>query len=108
MLFKRALLALIFAATAMLASSAIPGHVHEVDPGSMGCQQGCEHVAGGWPFPYLVDDHGLSPVNSVDLFGAIFGVDHVRPGAMVATFLFWLALLIAVDRIARMRSRSKE
>lgn len=108
MLFMRALMALIFAAAALLASSLVLGHVREVYPGSLDCQQGCEFVAGGWPFPYVFDEHGLSPVGSVELLGAILGIDYIRPGAMVGTFLFWLGLLIAVDRRSRMGLRSKQ
>jgi hypothetical protein len=42
------------------------------------------------------------------LFGAIFGVDYIRPGAMTATFLFWLGLLMAIDRVAQRRLRADQ
>jgi hypothetical protein len=106
--FKRTLMALLFAAIATLVSSTIPGWVRDVDPGSMHCQQGCDVVAAGWPFPYIVDYHGLSPVGSADVLGALFGLDFIWPGAMAATFLFWLGLLVAVAWLGRWFARSRQ
>jgi len=92
----RAFLASTAAAVATLASTAIPGHVRAVYPGSMDCQQGCEFVAAGWPFPYLVDHPGISPTRSVSLINGVLGVDLIWPGAMAATFASWLALFVVV------------
>jgi len=86
---------------ATLVSSVIPGKVHVVYPGSMDCVHGCDFLSGGWPFPYLVDHHGISPTGSVSLLGAILGVDIVWVGSLVATFAFWLAVSAAVVWIAR-------
>jgi hypothetical protein len=91
-LFRRGLLAFVAALVATLASSLVPGRVRIAYPGSMDCQQGCEFVAAGWPFSYLVDNPGISPVGSVSLVEGLLGVDIVRPGPLVATFLFWLAI----------------
>lgn len=84
------------AAAISLATMAVPGKVRMSYPGSMDCQQGCEFVAAGWPFPYIVDNPGISPVGSVSLSGALLGVDLVRPGAAAGTYLCWLALLSAI------------
>ena len=92
----RALMASVAAAVATLASSAIPGRVRAVYPGSMDCQQGCEFVAAGWPFPYLVDHPGISPTRSVSLVNGFLGVDLIWPGAMAATFASWLVLFVVV------------
>gem|GEM_PF-3719335 len=59
------------AVAAALASSVAPGaYVHSCaeieDPGP------CIQVAGGYPFPFVVDHH-LSPANRVDLFSAMTG-----------------------------------
>jgi hypothetical protein len=59
-----------------LASSGITGHVRVTYPDSMDCQQGCDFVAGGWPFRYLVDNPGVSPVGSVSLIDGVFGGGH--------------------------------
>lgn len=88
------------AATAALASSAVPGSVRAVYPGSMDCAQGCQFVAGGWPFPYLVDHPGISPVGSVSLLGGLLGEDIIWPGSLLATFVFWLGLCSAVVWVA--------
>ena len=43
-------------------------------------------VVGGYPFPFVVDFHGVSVVNSVSLSGAILGED----------FFLWLPFLTDV------------
>jgi hypothetical protein len=95
-LLKRTLLACAAAVMATLASSAIPGRVRAIYPGTLDCQQGCDFVAGGWPFPYLVDHPGISPTGSVSLVNGVLGVDLVWPGSLAATFLCWLGLFVPV------------
>lgn len=94
-----ALLAVI-AAAATLASSTVPASVHLVYPGTMDCERGCDFVAAGWPWPYLVDCHGISVVGAVSLSGGLVGEDILRPGHMAASFLFWLALAAGTRRLA--------
>jgi hypothetical protein len=84
------------AAVATLASSAIPGMVSASYPDIMGCYESCQVVAGGWPFPYVVDYPGLSPVHSASLFGVVLGVDRLWAGSLAATLLFWFALFVTV------------
>lgn len=96
MLLKRTLLAAVFAVAATLASSVVPGHVRVAYPGSMDCAHGCESVAGGWPFPYLVDHPGISPTGAVSLVNGVLGVDLIWPGSLAATFACWLGLFVAI------------
>ena len=92
---SKALLMSLLAAAATLVSSTIPGTAHLVYPGTMDCAQGCDFVAGGWPFRYLVDRHGISVPDSVSLLSGLLGEDILYPGLMAATYAFWLALFAA-------------
>jgi hypothetical protein len=59
---RKAVFVLVCATATTLGSSAVHSRMTVVYPGSMDCQRGCEFVAGGWPFAYLVDYPGISPV----------------------------------------------
>ena len=76
---------------AALLSSLVPREVVVVIPGNLGCAHGCTMAAAGWPFVYLVDHEGISPVGSVSLLG-VTGEDHFYPGAFGFVFFFWLGL----------------
>lgn len=89
------LVVLIAAGGTSLATSAVPGHVRIAYPGSEGCQQGCDFVAGGWPFQYLVDHPGISPFGSVSLTDGLLGADIIKPGALAETLLFWACVWTA-------------
>jgi hypothetical protein len=97
--FAKVVLVIGMAGAVSLATFAVPAKVRVSYPGSMDCQQGCEFVAAGWPFPYVVDHPGISPVGSVSLSGALLGEDIVRPGAAVATFVFWLVVVSAATAL---------
>jgi len=88
-----------------LASSFVRSHVRVAYPGSMDCRQGCEFVAGGWPFRYLVDQPGISPAGSVSLSGGLLGVDVFRSTAFGATVLFWILAWAAAAWMARRMTR---
>lgn len=88
--WRWSLLVVTLAIGATLASTLLPATVRVVYPES--CEQGCDFVAAGWPFPYLVDHPGISPTGSVSLINGLLGVDMMRPGALAATFVFWLCL----------------
>jgi hypothetical protein len=92
----KALLVASLAAGATLASSAIPGSVIAIYPGIMGCEKSCSVAAGGWPFPYLIDYPGISPMGSVSLTDSILGIDIIWAGALGATFLCWIGIIAAV------------
>jgi len=87
----KVLLVSALAAGVTLASSVVPSKVRVVYPGTLDCEQGCNFLAGGWPFPFIVDHHGISPTGSVSLFGSLIGVDIMWYGSLAATFVFWLA-----------------
>lgn len=95
-------LAVLFAALGTaLVSSAVPGRVRMAYAGSMDCRQGCDFVAGGWPFLYLVDEPGISPVGSVSLADGLLGADIIRPGAFSATLLFRICAWTVIIWMAR-------
>jgi len=102
-----ALVVLIVAVGTSLVSSVVPGHVHVAYPGSMDCQQGCDFVAGGWPFLYLVDHPGISPVGSVSLTDGLLGADIIRPDAFGETLLFWICAWTAVIWTTRRTRRPR-
>lgn len=103
------LLAVAMAAVATLVSVVIPSRVRVVYPGSVDCHQGCEFVAGGWPFPYLVDHPGISPTGVVSLTGGLLGEDILRVDMLAATFFLWLLMIVMAARTAsylkRLRGR---
>jgi hypothetical protein len=58
-------------------------------PDIMGCEQGCAVAAGGWPFAFILDYPGISPVGSVSLVNAVIGIDQFAWGPLLADLLFW-------------------
>ncbi len=101
---RRALVVLVAGVVTALASSVVPGQVRVSYPGSEDCQQGCDFVAAGWPFRYLVDHPGISPFGSVSLIDGLMGADIIRPGAFAETILFWAcAWMIAIWLVGRAR-----
>ena len=68
--------------------------------------ESCERpmIVAGFPLPYIVDYHGLSPGGSADLVGALMGVDlfHWRPFLLdAAIYLFALLLIRYVASLRR-------
>jgi hypothetical protein len=97
------LLLVSLATTFTLASSVVPGKASAIQLGNPGCENDCEYLAAGWPLPYIVDGPGISPIGSVDLIGAFFGVDSVIPAALATDYLFWFSLLLALAGLIRSR-----
>jgi hypothetical protein len=96
MIRLRAIVLLIVLATvATLCSTVVAGKVSAVQLGNPGCENDCDYLAAGWPYPYIVDGPGVSPIGSVDVLGVVMGVDSVFPSALAKTFAFWLGLLLA-------------
>ena len=64
-------------------------------------------TVGGFPLPWVSDYHGISPVGSVSLTGAILGEDHFHAGAFVADVACFLvaggALMMLASRATRRR-----
>jgi hypothetical protein len=93
---KKTLLVIILAVAGTLGSSIVPGKVSAKYPEIMQCEQSCEVVAGGWPFPYLIDYPGISPTNSVSISEGILGDDAIWGGALAGTFLFWTGVMASI------------
>lgn len=91
--------ALLLATIATALTIVIEAKVVTFYPDVMGCETSCLSVAGGWPFPYLVD-YPLSPVGSVSLIGGIVGTDVIWVKEMVHTLLFWFGIATILVWIA--------
>ena len=76
-----------------LASSFRNGRSRAVYSEIMGCEQGCDVAAAGWPLPYLIDYPGISVVGSADLFGALVGEDKFLLLPFAGTTLAWIAIV---------------
>lgn len=93
-----------------MASSIVPGtrvEVQEWDcpPAPASCARTV--VAAGFPIPYIADYHGISPVGSADLVGALMGIDKIRPLPFWANVAFYGALVAVVwGTLARRAGRS--
>ena len=94
-----ALLVVVLALAATLTSTAVPRTAHLTYPGTMDCEQGCDFVAAGWPWAFLIDSHGISVTGSVSLLAALTGEDILDPGLMAVTFGFWLVLFLSLARL---------
>jgi hypothetical protein len=61
-------------------------------------------IVKGFPVPYISDHHGISPVGSADLVGAMLGMDHFHAGRFaIEVALCWavvVALLTAYRRLS--------
>lgn len=77
-----------------LLSSGVANQVIDVVPGSEDCHAGCNAAAAGWPYPYIVDGHGLSPHGSADLMGLLMGIDRLDPFGLLLNVAAWLAILL--------------
>jgi hypothetical protein len=108
MIRLRAILLLFALATVVtLCSTIVSGRVSAVQLGNPGCENDCDYLAAGWPYPYIVDGPGVSPIGSVDLLGAVIGVDSVFPKALARTFVFWLGSLLVSAWAIRICQRRK-
>ena len=82
-----------------LASSAVPGTRFEVQdwdcpPAPLSCAKPV--AVRGFPVSYVSDCHGISPVGTASLSGAIVGEDHFRPGAFFANLAVYGVVLAAI------------
>ena len=64
----------------------------------MGCEEGCEVAAAGFPDHIIAHYPGLSPVGSADLTGALLGIDRILWGRAAAAFAFWAAVSLLIVR----------
>jgi hypothetical protein len=63
------------------------------------CAGSCQVAAAGFPFPFIADYPGISPVGSVSLFDAILGYDDFLIGSFVASYMYWTAIIAIVVRL---------
>jgi hypothetical protein len=80
-------------------SSIVPGERTEHYGDILSCVPQCQVVAAGFPFPYIADYPGLSPVNSADLFGVMIGVDKFRFDAFCIDAVAYFILCTAISRL---------
>ena len=106
----RALLLCALLGTALaLASSVVRGTRLEVQdwdcpPAPASCARPV--LVRGFPLPYISDHHGISPVGSADLVGAILGMDHLHEGALAVDAGLY-AVLAAAVHLATTRVRRR-
>lgn len=93
---------------AALASSGVRGSRLEVQewdcpPAPASCARPV--VVRGFPAPYISDDHGVSPVGTADLAGALTGVDRFHAGALAADLALYAATGAAAMAVTRYAAR---
>ena len=89
-------LSVIVALGAAICSSWLPRKTPVTHPSIMGCENGCDVSAGGWPFIYVVDGMTSSPVGSADFLGALVGLDDIRWEMFALNFVVWLSAIAIV------------
>ena len=60
----------------------------------------------GFPLPYISDHHGISPVGSADLVGALLGMDHLHRGALAVDAALYALLAVAVHAATTRATRA--
>lgn len=65
-----------------------PAHYPEI----MGCEQGCQVVATGWPFIFVRDYLGMSVGNRADILDVWLGADRFDLAPFLVNVLCWSAL----------------
>ncbi len=70
-----------------------------------GCAGSCRVVAAGFPFPFIADYPGISPVGSVSLSEAIIGVDHFLISPFVASYMCWVVFVAVIIRLLSLVKR---
>jgi hypothetical protein len=79
-----------------LASTSVRRSVQIGYPDIADCELSCRVAAIGFPFPFVADYPGISPVGSVSLTDAMLGIDRLLIGPLTASFLFWTALVAVI------------
>ena len=72
-------------------------------PAPLSCAR--DVVVVGFPFPYIYDYHGLSPVGSADLMGVLLDMDHFHWMPFAGNFALY-SLLAGLIVLAGARARS--
>jgi hypothetical protein len=95
----------VLAAALTYASLAVPGRVSAVCA-NLGTPEYCPVLAYGFPFPFLADSQGISPVGSVsrDPLSLLIGEDDILWPRLGLTGAFWM-LVAAAGRTVWLRRR---
>ena len=83
----------------------VPAQTQVMRPEIMGCEQGCQVAAAGFPMPYVVDGV-ISPVGSVSMnpFDLLFiHLDEFVLINFVISYIFWLALTLIALKLYRIQ-----
>jgi hypothetical protein len=72
-----------------LASTMVEGHAPVTYADIDSCLPACSVVVAGFPFAFIADYPGISPVGSVSLLGALLGIDRIHGTALSATLATW-------------------
>jgi hypothetical protein len=72
----------------------------------MGCENGCEVAASGWPFVFVHDYPGMSVVNKANISEVWFAADKFDCAPFLLNVLVWSLLCFAVTAfLPRSRAR---
>lgn len=96
MLILRGVLSLVLTTVFLIVTTYIPNSANVTYSDIMGCETECSVVATGYPFPFIADYPGLSPVNSAGLMGLLMGWDKIIWLNLVASMLFFLFVSIFI------------
>lgn len=76
-----------------------------VYPDIMGCEDGCEVVATGWPLVFVQDYVGMSVVGAANISEVWFAGDRLLWAPFLLDFAFWSGLSLLVLRLVFRRTR---
>lgn len=72
-----------------------------VYPEIMGCEQGCQVVATGWPVTFVSDYLGMSVVNTADMMEVWFAADRFDWPRFLFSAAIWSAASLAANVLRR-------
>lgn len=76
-----------------------------VYPDIMGCEDGCEVVATGWPLVFVQDYVGISVVGAASISEVWFAGDRLLGAPFLFDVAFWSGLSFLVLRLVFRRTR---
>jgi len=90
-----ALTGLLAAMVCIAATSFIHTHSQESFADIDACTTGCEVAVAGYPWPYLVDYPGISPVGDPSVIDVMLASDQLLTGPLFADLAVWWGLCMA-------------
>jgi hypothetical protein len=76
-------------------------------PDIMGCEQGCQVTATGWPLVFVRDYTGMSVVKTADILEVWFAADRFDWAPFGANLAFWSLLCFVVLAYFERKSRAR-